>query len=270
MSQRKFTKLENARVVILGGTSGIGFAVAEGAIESGASIVIASSTQERLDGALSKLRAAYPDATSRITGQTCNLGMTDTIEEDLHALFKFATEDGKKIDHVVHTAGSTGARVHLKDLPAAQAIAQTPATVRYLGALMIGKIAPQYMEGTWGNSITFTGGSLLQKPIKGVSGSIGWGAATEGITKSLAVELAPVRVNLISPGAVRTELLLNMVGGNEEVLKVWEKDTLVHATAAPEDTAEAYLYLMRDRFVTGQILSTDGGRMLVTAIPTSI
>ena len=264
-SQNKFNKLQNARVVILGGSSGIGFAVAEGSLESGAIITISGSNQERLDKALERLRTAYPDASSRISGTTCDVSSAETVEENLHSLFKFATKDGAKIDHIVNTAGAPGGLPKLKDLPATQAL--QGGNTRFLGSLMIGKIAPAYMSGGWGNSITFTGGSMVAKPIKGVSSTMGFGAATEGITKTLAVDLAPIRVNLISPGAIRTELLLRTVGGNEEILKVWAKDNLLNAIAMPEDTAEAYLYLMRDRFVTAQILSTDGGRMMVGTVP---
>ncbi|KAI4154156.1 MAG: hypothetical protein LQ340_001846 [Diploschistes diacapsis] len=261
MSQNKFAKLHNARVVVIGGTSGIGFAVAEGSVEFGASVVIAGSNQERLDNALDRLRKAYPDAASRISGKTCDISDAKTMEENLHALFKFATQDSKKVDHIVNTSGGLGPRVALADAHATDVL--EPGTLRYVGSMMIGKIAPAYMEAGPRSSITFTIGTLSQKPMKGMSSSVGIGGAVEGLTRALAVDLAPLRVNIVSPGAIRTELLLKMVAGNEEFLQSFAKGTLLNFVAEPEDTAEAYLYLMRDRFMTGQRIDTDGGRMLV-------
>ncbi|MCJ1330537.1 hypothetical protein MMC10_007222 [Thelotrema lepadinum] len=250
MSQNKFNKLQNARIVILGGTSGIGFAVAEGSLESGATITIANSNQERLDKALERLRAAYPDTTSRISGTICDISSVDTVEDNLHALFKFATKDGTKIDHIVTTARAPGEMPKLEELTATKVL--EGGTTMYLGGLMIGKIAPGYMNGGWANSITFTGGTLVAKPIKGMSSTLGWVAAKEGITRTLAVDLAPVRVNLVSPGAVRTELLLRMMRGSEELVDGWKKDNILNEVAMPEDTAEAYLYLMRIGLLPGK------------------
>ena len=265
MSQRKFAKLENARVVILGGSSGIGFAVAEGVIEFGGSVVIAGSNQERLDAALDRLRKAYPDASSRISGKTCDVSDQSTLEDNLHALFKFATQDGKKIDHVVNTAGAPGGVPQLAEVKAEQVLPS--GVTRYLTAIMIGKIAPAYMGGGPAGSISFTSGTLMLKPIKGMSTSIGWGAALEGLVKGLAVDLAPLRVNFVSPGAIKTELLMRMGGANEQMLKMFTDDTLLKTVGAPEDTAEAYLYLMRDRFITGKRIDTDGGRLLASHAP---
>lgn len=265
MSQRKFSKLSNARVVILGGTSGIGFAIAEGALEYGASVVISSSTQNKLDNALSRLRSAYPDLTSRISGKTCDLSKEDTVEENLHALFKFATENGKKVDHIVTTAGGPGGMGKLADAKATDILGV--GVTKYVGGVMIGKIAPQYMEGGVGNSITYTSGSLADKPIKNVSAGIGYAGALESMTRALAVDLAPIRVNIVSPGAILTELLQNMGAAMDEGQKSFASDNLLGVLGRPEDTAEAYLYLMKDRFITGQNVRTEGGRLLVGIVP---
>lgn len=73
-------------------------------------------------------------------------------------------------------------------------------------------------------------------------------------------------MNVVAPGSVDTELLQSMTNGDEEIKKAtyqMSKDmTLLGILARPEDTAEAYLYLMKDRFITGQTILTDGGRLL--------
>ena len=261
MSQRKFAKLQDARVVCLGGTSGIGFTVAEGVVEFGGSVVLASSNQERLDNALSRLRKAYPDASGRISGTVCDVSNASTVEGNVSALFQFATQDGKKIDHIVNTAGGLDQIPSLADISAETALPAAGLTVRYTANMMIGKLAPKYMTGDASNSITFTSGTLTQKPTKGYATRVGFAGSMGSLMRCLAVELAPIRVNEVSPGATKTEQLMSIA--NEYVLKMFSADTLLKAVGEPEDVAEAYLYLMRDRFITAQRIDTDGGRMMV-------
>lgn len=90
-----------------------------------------------------------------------------------------------------------------------------------------------------------------------------FGSAGEGLTRSLAVEMAPIRVNLIKPGAIDTELFDRIPMPKENLLAMFAKETLVGRVGAPEDVAEAYLYCMKDRFVTGTVIGSDGGRLLV-------
>ena len=84
--------------------------------------------------------------------------------------------------------------------------------------------------------------------------------------RGLAVDLAPLRVNLIAPGAIDTEYLYHMAGDdagrNKHLVALMGSKGLLGKCGSPEDTAEAYLYLMRDTFVTGQVLKTEGGYLL--------
>lgn len=84
------------------------------------------------------------------------------------------------------------------------------------------------------------------------------------MTRGLAVDIAPIRVNLVSPGAIDTELFDRLgMQQKEQVLQMLAKQTLVGKVGRPQDVAEAYLYCMRDSFCTGTIFSSDGGRLLV-------
>ena len=101
--QRKYSKLSAARVLLIGGTAGVGFAAAEACLEAGATVIVSGSNDERLASAVEKLKEAYPEAASssgRILGKTCDLSDASKIEANLKALLEFASEGGK-IDHIV-------------------------------------------------------------------------------------------------------------------------------------------------------------------------
>jgi NAD(P)-dependent dehydrogenase (short-subunit alcohol dehydrogenase family) len=83
-------------------------------------------------------------------------------------------------------------------------------------------------------------------------------------TRALAVELAPIRVNTVPPGVVKTPLWQAMPEADREALyRQMEQSLLVGHVGEPEEIAEAYLYLMRQTYGTGQVIVVDGGGMLV-------
>lgn len=268
MSASKFAKLRNARVVLLGGTSGIGFATAEACIEAGAIVTISSSTQDRLSAALSKLKASYPEAAleNKITGHLCDLSQPNSLEGNIKALLDFATNNNThKIDHITYSAANVPRLPPLADYKASET--KEPIFIlRYDAPIVLGKVAPAYMNPGPRSSITFTGASTATKPTPGRGILTALGASTEGVALGLAVELAPIRVNVVAPGTVDTELLRALAGpdpkvqaGFKEMLK---KVTLLNKVGEPEDVAEAYVYLMKDANITGSVIHTDGGRLL--------
>ena len=145
-STRKFSKLHNARVLILGGTAGIGFAVAEGSLEGGAVVIIASSNPDRLASALIQLKTAYPDTAGRITGRVCDLSKPDTLEANVKDLLLFATEGNtRKLDHAVFTAGDLPKYGPIEEYQPSDTVSQS-ATIRHDGGIVIGKLAPAFMN----------------------------------------------------------------------------------------------------------------------------
>ena len=261
MSPTKYTsKLHDARVLIFGGTSGIGFCVAEAAIEHGAHVCICGSKQAKLEKAISRLQSSYPDSASKIVGHVCDLSQPDVLEHNLDTVLKFATADSK-IDHIVFTSGDA-----LQIIPIAEATIESIlelGNVRFMGPLILAKLAPKYMSAGPKSSITLTGGTMSHKPAKGWTLIAAWGSGAEGITRGLAVDLAPIRVNMVSPGAVHTELFDGVAKERlESVLQEYRNATLVNEVGSPENLAEAYLYAMKDQFVTGKMLESDGGRLL--------
>jgi NAD(P)-dependent dehydrogenase (short-subunit alcohol dehydrogenase family) len=105
--QRKYTdKLSGQHIVVIGGSSGVGFGVAEACLEEGASVVITASRDETLNKALTRLKAAYPSLITRISGDVLTLGEEKTLEGNVKSFFEKLGQKGKfKLDHIVFTAG---------------------------------------------------------------------------------------------------------------------------------------------------------------------
>lgn len=261
MALKYTNKLHNKRVLVLGGTSGIGFCVAEACVEYGAIVTVASSRQAKVEKTLQRLKTSYPDAKDRISGHTCDLA-SENVEGDLKQLFEFATKAGK-LDHVVNTAGDLSGLIKLADVTAADVLKQ--GNVRFVGTLLMAKLAPKYMNVSSVSSITSTGGVNSKKPAEGWSAIAGWGSAKEGMARGLAVDLKPIRVNCVSPGAIDTELFDSFGGAGRRAQTIgsFKAKTLLGKVGKPEDIAEAYLYFMKDSFVTGITLLSDGGYVLI-------
>lgn len=238
----------------------MGFCVAEAAIEHGAHVCICGSKQPKLEKAISRLQTSYPNSASKISGQVCDLSQPDSMEPNIEAILKSASAESK-IDHIIYTSGDP-----LKIIPISEATVesiQKVGNVRFMGPLMLAKVAPKYMTAGPKSSITLTGGTMSHRPNKGWVLIAAYGSGVEGITRGLAVDLAPIRVNMVSPGAIHTELFDDIPKeklGN--VLQAFKDGTLVNEVGTPENVAEAYLYTMKDQFVTGQIFPSDGGRLV--------
>jgi NAD(P)-dependent dehydrogenase (short-subunit alcohol dehydrogenase family) len=105
-----------------------------------------------------------------------------------------------------------------------------------------------------------TSGMASRRPQKGRSMASSVCGAVEALTRSLAVELAPLRVNLVCPGLVKTELWDGMAAeAREAMYRRAEQNLLVGRVGEAGDLAEAYVYLMKNGFSTGQIVVADGG-----------
>ena len=130
--------------------------------------------------------------------------------------------------------------------------------VRNVAPLIIAKYLREYIEKGPDSSYTLTGGFISTKP------PLGWGlhaaSGVEGMSRGLAVDLAPIRVNLVALGVIKTEAMKSVP---EQALEGLAKATTIKRLGRPEDIAEAYLYFMKDGFVTGSILHSNGGRLLV-------
>ena len=236
-------ELSKKRVVVLGGTSGIGLAVAEAALGLGAELVVASSNPDRIREVL----AALPGA----EGQAVDLTDEAAVRQFFDRIGAF--------DHLVFTAGESLQLGPLADtaLNAARRFFE----LRYWGALTAAKYGAPHIRP--GGSIVFTSGIAGARPQAGWALGASICAAMEGLTRALAVELAPLRVNIVSPGFVRTPLWRGMPEADREAMYAAAEAKLpVGRVGEAADIAQAYLFLMQQGFATGQTLIVDGGGVL--------
>lgn len=238
--------LRTQRVVVIGGTSGIGFAVAQAALAEGASVAVGSSSPAKVEAA----RGRLPDA------QAFAIDVKD--EASVAAFF----EQVGALDHLVFTAGDWGSfgggPIDKLDVAgAASAFA-----VRFWGAITAVKHAAGRIRE--GGSITLTDGMIAHRARKGAAISSAMAGAVEHLTRALAVDLAPVRVNAVCPGLIKTEVW-NAIP--EELRQErWQRATRrlpVSRIGLPSEVAEAYLYLMRAGYTTAQVLRVDGGQTAI-------
>jgi NAD(P)-dependent dehydrogenase (short-subunit alcohol dehydrogenase family) len=236
--------ISGSRVLIVGGTSGIGLAVATAVVERGATPIVASRRPASVDTAL----AALPE---KAEGATVDL----TDEASVMAL----VQQHAPLDHVVYTAGEPLELVPLRDLT--PDIVRSFFETRFLGAIAVVRaVAPLLRAGA---SITLTSGTAGDRPGAGWALGASVCGAMSALTRALAVELAPVRVNAVAPGVVRSPLWAGM---SEQDRAAMYDDVAaaipLGRVAEVEDVALAYVYAMQQVHGTGIVVTVDGGTVL--------
>jgi NAD(P)-dependent dehydrogenase (short-subunit alcohol dehydrogenase family) len=247
MDRIKSARLEGKKVVVLGGSSGIGYAVAEYALAQGAEVVIASSDPGRVATAVESLGSR-----ASLRGHTLDL----TDESAIQAFF---AETGR-FDHLVFTAGDSLAvgTIEATDL----SLARRAFEIRYWGAVAAVKYGAPHIAT--GGSIVLTTGIAALRARQGFAFVASVCGAVEALTRALAVELAPLRVNAVSPGLIATDLWRNMPDADRRTLYAQAGERLpVGRVGEARDVAAAYIYLMENAFATGQVHVVDGGGVLV-------
>jgi NAD(P)-dependent dehydrogenase (short-subunit alcohol dehydrogenase family) len=239
------SELSEKRIVVLGGSSGIGFAVAQQVLARGGRAIIASSNADRVKQALTTLGG-------KTEGRTLDL----SNERDIHNFFQ---EIGD-FDHLVFTAGDT---LQLNELAATDLTkARRAFELRYWAALAAVKYASPHIckDG----SIVLTTGVAGRRPHKGWTVAASVCGTIEALTRALAVELAPIRVNAVCPGLVRTNLWQSMhTEAREHLYESVGKSLLVGRVGEASEIARAYVFLMQEGYSTGQTVVLDGGASLV-------
>ncbi|KAJ4316935.1 hypothetical protein N0V94_005205 [Neodidymelliopsis sp. IMI 364377] len=260
-------RIKGSHVLVFGGTSGIGYAVANMALSNGAIVTISGSAQPKVDTKVEKLRSLYPNLpTENITGFACDLSDIENLETNLFSFFEKVTEDGsKKINHIAFTAGDSISTPSVQSFDVKTLLAGF--NVRFIAPGIVAKLLStgKYMPQDVNSSFTLTGGTNTHKPYPGWTYVAAVGASIEGLVRGLAVDLKPIRTNVVVPGAIHSELLQGLLDrlGEEGTVNFKKENGLAGLLGQPEDIAEAYGYLMRDRFATGSRVTSDGGRLLV-------
>jgi NAD(P)-dependent dehydrogenase (short-subunit alcohol dehydrogenase family) len=236
-------ELNDNQVVVIGGTSGIGLATARMAQEAGAHVTIVGRDKDRLAGALEQLGGTARGVAFDVADETA--------VQDLFA----------SLDHVDHVALLAGSRVDGEIATLDTAMIQTPINDRLWGALYVCKHAPPKMTD---GSITVCSGVGVARPRRGAAVVAAAAGASEILARVAAQEVAPVRVNVIRPGAVDTPLLTRIAGARrDELMASQAKRIPLGRVARPEEIAHAILFLMTNTYVTGTTLTVDGGISLV-------
>jgi len=236
--------LDGQKIVVIGGSSGMGLATARAAALDGAMVTIASSRPERVDAALSELPPGCVGAALDVRDET-----------EVASLFERLGE----LNHLAFTAGDAFTPRPLADVVLSDARAVLD--VRFWGAVAVVKYAAPRIRA--GGSIGLTTGTIGQRPVPGAALAAAGAGATEGLVRGLAVELAPVRVNAVRAGAVRTPMWDRIPEAQREVLFArLAEGTLTGTVGDPEQLAAAHLYLMQNEYVTGTVLTVDGGLLL--------
>ena len=160
-------------------------------------------------------------------------------------------------DHVVASAGA-GGRGKLPDMTIAGA--QDVMNTKFWGYFRIARAAKISPTG----SLTFIGGKLAHRPTQGTALIASVNSAVEGLTRGLAIDLAPTRVNTISPGVIDTPLWDQMSAAARDAMYKKASETLpARRIGQPEDVAQALVFLMTNPFATGMVMNLERRRVLV-------
>lgn len=238
----------SARTLVIGGSSGMGLALAERLLHDGHEVTLVGRSTDKLEAARDSLRAAG----------TPHLHAADVTDED-SVRHLFATTG--PLDHIACTAADIrGAYALLPDLSLDGVDRALRSKV--VAPILIAKHgAPQLRPH---GSITFTAGIAAYRPRPRGVVVAAINAALEGMVRALAVELAPLRVNAVSPGWVRTPIWQNVAGVDSERLLAEMAERLpVGRVGRPQDIADAIVFLQGNSYTTGTVLHVEGGHRLV-------
>ena len=230
-------KLEGKKVLVVGGSSGIGEAAAQALAALGAEVTIASRDPARLQAAAQRLGGAVRTA------------VLDTANDAGVEAF-FAAQEA--YDHIVISAAQT-ASGPVRQLPLGDAYAAMNS--KFWGAYRVARAA----RIAAGGSLTLVSGFLSARPSKTsvLQGAIN--AALESLARGLALELAPVRVNTVSPGMIATPMWSGSDEARAARFEAVAARLPVQRIGQAEDVANAIVYLVTTPYATGSTVLVDGG-----------
>jgi NAD(P)-dependent dehydrogenase (short-subunit alcohol dehydrogenase family) len=241
-------RFEGKHLVVVGGSSGIGLETARLALAEGASVTIAGRSEDRLTRAAEGLGISRKGGL--VEGRVKAVVADAADESSILALF----EGEPRVDHLFLPAGELrpgGGDVLGADLDGLRSILE----VRLLGVVRAIRHARPKMAG---GSITLMSGLYSTRPARGGAMAAAAVAAVEGMTRALALDLAPIRVNAVAPGLIETPLW-DAFGPEREAILARGASLPVGRIGRPEEVADAVLFLMGNGFVTGTVLAIDGG-----------
>ncbi|MFE3976762.1 MULTISPECIES: SDR family oxidoreductase [unclassified Peribacillus] len=235
--------LKGKKVVIIGGSSGIGFESTKQVIAQGAEVIIASRSEDKLQNAKEKL------------GDRATALILDTTQEQQVQYF---FEKVGQFDHLVVSAAETSGGSFLQtDTAKARQLFENKFWGQYYAAKYgAPKILPH-------GSIILFSGVVAYKSMVGSSILGAVNAAVSNLGQTLALELAPIRVNIVSPGIIDTPSRSKMPEETRNNFYATVGNKLpVKRIGRAEDVGQSVLYLLQNSFVTGTVLHVEGGHIL--------
>ncbi|WP_176026265.1 SDR family oxidoreductase [Robbsia andropogonis] len=236
--------LQGKHLVVTGGSSGIGFAVAELALSYGARVTLASRSVEKLEAAKVRLKG-------QVSTVQLDLGDAAQAESAFKAIGQY--------DYFVSTAADlTYGPLATMDRAAISRMIEA----KIWGPVNLVQLGISNLSA--GGAIVLFSGLAADRPAPGTVLVSAVNAAVEGMVRALAVELAPIRVNAISPGVVETEGWGHMDAESRRAFFVNAASSLpVRHNGTPKDLAEATLFALTNQYLSGETLHVNGGGNLV-------
>ena len=241
-------ELRGQTVVVIGGSAGIGLETARRARAEGANVILTARNPERLQRAAGELGAL----------STAAFDATDAV-----SLERFFGGLPTPIDHVMVTAGRPYyARLSDMDFTEARRLLDEHLLLAFqIGRHAVDKVRP-------GGTLLFMGGTGARRPGVGLALASTVTAAMPALVASLALELAPVRVNLIAAGFVDTPLSASLLGDQLDARRNQLRATLpIRRVVGPSDVAALAVHIMTNTALTGATYDVDGGQQLVASQP---
>lgn len=234
--------MDQQKVVVIGGTSGIGLATALAASEAGAAVWAVSRSEDKV----ARCSQDYPDITFSA------LDTHDTA--GLASLFSSVGE----INHIV--AAATGAERTMLPFMEQTDEQFREAFNKFWGYTNVARQGIPHLVET--GSLTFVSGTPARKCNVGMSSVSSTGNAVEGFTRALALEVAPKRVNVVAPGLISTGMFDALGDNKPEVLENMGKTVLLGRVGEASEVAQAIMLLMQNPYMTGTTIDVDGGVLL--------
>ena len=240
--------MDKQRILIVGGSSGMGLALARRCLDEGAGVIIVGRNEAKLSAARDEL--GNP-------GGLETAAVDISREDEVAALFARIG----RLDHIVSTAADIEGAYRLLpeiELSAAQRVVES----KFYGPLLLAKHGAPRLSPA--GSLTFVSGIAAYRPAARGAVVAAVNAALEGLVRALAVELAPIRVNAVSPGWVDTPIWEFVAGDKkDDTLAAMAKRLPVGRVGRPDDIADALRFLIGNGFTTGETLHVEGGHRLV-------
>lgn len=237
--------MSDKKVLIVGGSSGIGLATAQAAVAAGAQVTITGRSEEKLAQAKALLGGAV---------ETASFDMTQ--EQQVQTFFE---RQSSTYDHLVVSSASPSAGPFLQLEPAR---ARQLFDTKFWGEYYIARYGAPRLASR--GSLTLVSGVVAFKAMKGSAPLAAVNAAIVSLAQTLALELSPIRVNVVSPGIIDTPARAGMPeSARRTFYQNIAQQLLVQKVGEAEEVAQGILFLMENTFTTGSVLHIDGGHRLV-------